>query len=102
MSDTSVHRLAWDQIPWIVNGSLSETERLVVESHLQACADCREEFEFQRLQRCVYREETYRQSRSQRFDNMPISQFNHVRTYVNFTSNLVSDRAFVSDQVMEL
>jgi anti-sigma factor RsiW len=48
MSDTSVHRLAWDQIPWIVNGSLSEAERLVVESHLQACADCRQEFEFQR------------------------------------------------------
>jgi anti-sigma factor RsiW len=48
MGDTSVHRLAWDQIPWIVNGSLPEAERLIVESHLQSCADCREEFEFQR------------------------------------------------------
>jgi len=47
-NDTSMHRHTWDQIPWIVNGSLSATERQVVESHLENCADCREELEFQR------------------------------------------------------
>ena len=47
-NDTSMHRHTWDQIPWIVNGSVSETERQVVESHLESCADCREELEFQR------------------------------------------------------
>jgi len=46
--DTSIHRHTWDQIPWIVNGTLSETERQAVESHLENCADCREELEFQR------------------------------------------------------
>jgi len=47
-NDTSMHRHTWDQIPWIVNGSLSEGERQVAESHLENCADCREELEFQR------------------------------------------------------
>jgi hypothetical protein len=49
MNDTSsVHRQAWDLIPWIVNGSAPETERLAVQAHLDACADCRQELEFQR------------------------------------------------------
>jgi len=47
-SDSPMHRHAWDQIPWIINGSLPEAERLAVEAHLQDCADCRQEFEFQR------------------------------------------------------
>jgi hypothetical protein len=46
--DTQTHRHAWDQIPWIVNDSLPEAERLTVQSHLDSCADCRKEFEFQR------------------------------------------------------
>ena len=49
MNDTSsAHRQAWDLIPWIVNGSAPETERLAVHAHLAACADCRQELEFQR------------------------------------------------------
>ena len=45
---SSVHRQAWDLIPWIVNGSAPETERLAVQAHLEACADCRQELDFQR------------------------------------------------------
>jgi anti-sigma factor RsiW len=47
MNDT-LHRQAWDRIPWIVNGTLPQSERLAVEAHLETCADCREELEFQR------------------------------------------------------
>ncbi|CAN5334690.1 hypothetical protein BH11PSE10_BH11PSE10_18040 [soil metagenome] len=43
----SPHRLAWDLIPWVVNGSASEDERRSVEAHRLQCADCRDEFEFQ-------------------------------------------------------
>jgi Putative zinc-finger len=49
MNDTSsAHRQAWDLIPWIVNGSAPESELLVVQAHLEGCADCRQELEFQR------------------------------------------------------
>jgi hypothetical protein len=49
MNDTSsTHRQAWDLIPWIVNGSAPESERLAVQAHLEGCTDCRQEFEFQR------------------------------------------------------
>ncbi|MBT9500252.1 MAG: hypothetical protein IV092_03345 [Burkholderiaceae bacterium] len=44
----SAHRRAWDLIPWVVNGSAGEDERLLVEGHAEACADCRSEFDFQR------------------------------------------------------
>jgi hypothetical protein len=48
MNDTaSAHRRAWDLIPWIVNGSAPESERLAVQAHLEGCTDCRQEFEFQ-------------------------------------------------------
>nr|WP_316643786.1 zf-HC2 domain-containing protein [uncultured Roseateles sp.] len=43
----SEHRRAWDLIPWVVNGSAGEAERRLVEDHAEACADCREEFDFQ-------------------------------------------------------
>ena len=46
--NSSAHRRAWDLIPWIVNGSAPESERRVVQEHLEACADCRQELEFQR------------------------------------------------------
>jgi anti-sigma factor RsiW len=49
IQDTSAHRHAWDQIPWLVNGSLPEGERQAVQIHLDSCADCRAELEFQRL-----------------------------------------------------
>jgi hypothetical protein len=49
MNDTSqAHRQAWDLIPWIVNGSAPESEQLLVQAHLAACADCRQELAFQR------------------------------------------------------
>jgi hypothetical protein len=49
MNDTSsAHRQAWDLIPWIVNGSAPGSELLVVQAHLDSCADCRQELEFQR------------------------------------------------------
>jgi hypothetical protein len=49
MNDTSsAHRQAWDLIPWIVNGSAPESELLVVQMHLDSCADCRQELQFQR------------------------------------------------------
>ncbi|MGH8540924.1 MAG: zf-HC2 domain-containing protein [Stenotrophobium sp.] len=41
------HRQAWDLIPWMINGRASDEDRRTVEKHLGACADCREEFEFQ-------------------------------------------------------
>jgi hypothetical protein len=48
------HRQVWDLIPWVVNGTASDSESVSVEQHLQGCADCREELEFQRqLQRAV-------------------------------------------------
>ncbi len=48
MNDTlSAHRRAWDLIPWIVNGSAAQSEQLAVQAHLQSCADCRQELEFQ-------------------------------------------------------
>jgi len=48
MNDSLVHRHTWDQIPWMVNGTLPEGERPAVETHLAGCADCRSELEFQR------------------------------------------------------
>jgi hypothetical protein len=47
-TDTSVHRRTWDQIPWILNGTLPEAELRLAAQHLQSCSDCREELEFQR------------------------------------------------------
>jgi anti-sigma factor RsiW len=48
ISDTSAHRHAWDQIPWLVNGTLPDADRAAVNAHLANCADCRADFEFQR------------------------------------------------------
>jgi hypothetical protein len=49
MIDTaSVHRQAWDLIPWIVNDSAPQSERQAVQEHLESCEDCRQELEFQR------------------------------------------------------
>ncbi len=46
-TDTSIHRRTWDQIPWIVNGTLSEGEVPAASEHLQGCSDCRDELAFQ-------------------------------------------------------
>jgi hypothetical protein len=48
MDTSSVHRQAWDLIPWIVNDSAPDSERQAVQAHLESCADCRQELEFQR------------------------------------------------------
>jgi hypothetical protein len=44
---SSAHRQTWDLIPWIVNGTASESERAAAQAHLDRCADCRQELEFQ-------------------------------------------------------
>jgi hypothetical protein len=46
-TDTSIHRRTWDQIPWIVNGTLPEGELPAASQHLQGCSDCRDELAFQ-------------------------------------------------------
>jgi hypothetical protein len=51
---SSQHRQAWELIPWVLNGTASESERHCVEEHLKGCTDCRDELEFQRrLQRVI-------------------------------------------------
>jgi hypothetical protein len=45
---SSAHRHTWDLIPWIVNGSAADSERAAAQAHLESCADCRQELEFQR------------------------------------------------------
>jgi hypothetical protein len=42
------HRQTWDLIPWLVNDTLDDALRRIVEGHLSECADCREELAFQR------------------------------------------------------
>jgi hypothetical protein len=42
------HRQAWDLIPWVVNGRAGLQEQAALQAHLRACADCREEYEFQK------------------------------------------------------
>lgn len=44
---TSIHRRTWDQIPWIVNGTLPESDLPSASQHFQDCSDCREELAFQ-------------------------------------------------------
>jgi predicted anti-sigma-YlaC factor YlaD len=42
------HREALSLLPWYVNGALTEDERVAIDAHLEACADCRAELEFER------------------------------------------------------
>jgi hypothetical protein len=42
------HRHAWDLIPWLVNGSIADSERAGLQHHSENCAACREEIEAQR------------------------------------------------------
>jgi hypothetical protein len=46
-SHDPVHRQTWDLIPWLINETLDDAQREIVESHLCECADCREELAFQ-------------------------------------------------------
>lgn len=45
---TVTHEHCWDEIPWLVNGRLSDAEREVVTAHAATCAECREELARQR------------------------------------------------------
>jgi len=43
------HTRAFELLPWLVNGSLTGTERDAVESHVRACITCRRELKQQQL-----------------------------------------------------
>ena len=38
------HLRVWDSLPWVVNGTASESVRSEVDAHLRECMHCREEF----------------------------------------------------------
>jgi len=40
------HRELWESIPWVVNGSASGEATRMLDAHMRACADCRDEFAF--------------------------------------------------------
>jgi len=42
----SGHRMVFDLLPWFVNGTLEQTERVLVEQHLPECAACRRELDW--------------------------------------------------------
>lgn len=44
----ATHRTVWELLPWSVNGTLEPEETRMVESHLELCSACREEFDVQR------------------------------------------------------
>jgi hypothetical protein len=46
---SAAHRRAWDAIPWLVNGTASDSQRRAVEAHLHDCGPCRDEIERQRV-----------------------------------------------------
>jgi hypothetical protein len=43
-----LHKRVWDLLPWYASGTLEGSEQRAVESHLAACAPCREELAVQR------------------------------------------------------
>ncbi|MET0658635.1 MAG: zf-HC2 domain-containing protein [Steroidobacteraceae bacterium] len=45
---TTTHEQCWDDIPWLVNGRLSEAEQQRVLAHAEECTECREELRRQR------------------------------------------------------
>lgn len=46
--ERSLHRRAWEAIPWLVNGRIGDAERGALEEHLRGCRECREELALQR------------------------------------------------------
>jgi hypothetical protein len=47
------HHEAWALIPWVVNGSASDTERYTLQAHLSGCEDCRLELARQQTLRAA-------------------------------------------------
>lgn len=43
----TLHREAWDLLPWLVNGSLSDAQAHRVQKHLSQCSDCEREYRIQ-------------------------------------------------------
>lgn len=43
MQQQDTHAQVWAQLPWLVNGTASHTQRQQAEHHLQGCADCQQE-----------------------------------------------------------
>lgn len=52
--DARLHAQVWELLPWMVNGTASEEQRVLVDGHLLQCADCRAELQSQqRLKKAV-------------------------------------------------
>lgn len=49
MSAVARHEQCWQLLPWLANGRLAGSERLLVEEHLRDCAACVHELSVQRL-----------------------------------------------------
>lgn len=49
MSAAPAHEECWQLLPWLANGRLTGSERLLVEEHLRDCAACVHELSVQRL-----------------------------------------------------
>ena len=45
--DLANHHNAWDQIPWLINGTLDPDEASAIKAHIATCAECSAEFERQ-------------------------------------------------------
>jgi Putative zinc-finger len=51
------HRECWDQIAWIVNGTLAPHEYARIEAHLRACRECQDELGAQQRVRDAMRDD---------------------------------------------
>jgi hypothetical protein len=47
--DPATHEEAWQSLPWLASGRLSQAERNKLEPHVRTCTACRGELAFQRL-----------------------------------------------------
>lgn len=56
--ERSLHRQAWEAIPWLVNGRIDDAERAALEAHLRGCRDCRDELALQQRLRDELSRET--------------------------------------------
>lgn len=50
----SAHQVAFELLPWFVNGTLDQAERAAVEQHLHECAACRRELDWLRQLSSAY------------------------------------------------